>query len=274
MAETTGIEWADATWNPWYGCTKVSPGCDNCYAQVWAKRAGKIFNKVRRAAQSGFTAPIRWKQPRRIFVCSLSDFFHPDVPPLARESAIQIMTVEASQHIYMLLTKRPENIKQMLRGTPWQERLPDNIWLGVTAENQEQAKKRIPLLLEIPAKVRFVSCEPLLGPVNIFGFNSPTWGQIPPSSLLNWVICGGESGYDARPMHPAYALSLRDQCAAAGVPFFFKQWGQFLSYKHELTEDLAKEMGAFKQDGVWFTRCDKQLAGCLLEGREYKELPL
>jgi protein gp37 len=241
MAETTFIEWADATWNPWYGCTQVSPGCDNCYAQVWARLAAKNFSKVTRAAQSGFTAPMRWKEPRRIFVCSLSDFFHPAVPELVRHGAMQMMTLEAPQHTYMLLTKRPEWIKPMLKNSPWEAGIPGNVWLGVTAENQEQADRRLDLLYQVHAYTRFVSCEPLLGPVRI---GSAPW--------LNWVICGGESGPNAREMKPAWAFGLRDKCDELKIPFFFKQWGEWAGG----------------------SRVGKKRAGSLLDGREYKELPV
>lgn len=297
MAEKTFIEWADATWNPWYGCTKVSPGCDNCYAQVWANRAGNIFSKVRRCAQSSFTAPIRWKQARRIFVCSLSDFFHPDVTRQDRADAIRVMT-DAPRHTYMLLTKRPENIKRMLAGTAWENGLPDNVWLGVTAENQEQADKRIPLLLEIPAKVRFVSCEPLLGPVSLHKIvipvlptpevvASPGYQKLlqehialggSPSTMpcgkiekkVDWVICGGESGPNARPMHPDWSRSLREQCAAEDVPFFFKQWGEWYPDRKGIYENV--ESAIFGDTSVH--RVGKKAAGCLLDGKEHKELPV
>lgn len=300
MAKNTKIEWADATWNPFIGCTKVSPACDNCYAEMWAKRCGRDFSKVVRASQSTFTAPIRWKEPRRVFVCSLSDFFHPDIPQLAREGAMQIMTVEAPQHTYMLLTKRPENIKDMLRGTPWQERLPDNVWLGVTAENQEQADKRIPLLLQVSARVRFVSCEPLLGPVVLSKIVTPVMptekvmaskgyqallkehvkmGGSPSTILMgqketmvDWVIVGGESGGKARPMHPRWARSLRDQCAAAGVPFMFKQWGEFTPYYEAVDEE--KRITVTKEFlGGCVQRVGKAAAGRLLDGKEYLEIP-
>lgn len=235
MAKETKIEWADATWNPFIGCTKVSPACDNCYAERWAKRCGRDFSKVVRAAGGTFRAPLTWKEPKRIFVCSLSDFFHADILRADRHAAIKVMR-DAPQHTYMLLTKRPENIHPHLAGTAWADKLPDNIWLGVTAENQEQADRRIPLLLQVPARVRFVSCEPLLGPIKI---NFPPMGEYfqfkvsyPLMDIkeqrLHWIICGGEFGSHARPMHPEWARSLRDQCAAAGVPFFFKQWGEWV----------------------------------------------
>lgn len=262
MAEKTFIEWAESTWNPWYGCSKVSPGCDNCYAQVWANRTAHSFSKVTRAAQSGFTAPIGWKKPRRVFVCSLSDFFHPDINEMTRAGAMQIMSTEAPQHTYMLLTKRPQYIKAMLRGSPWQDGIPGNVWMGVTAENQAQADIRLLQLQQVHAYVRFVSVEPMLGPVNLAGW---PW--------LNWVICGGESGPQARPMHPAWPLALRDQCETMQIPFFFKQWGEYFSLTHDLNQEEAKDLKAIKMHDRWFIRAGKNKNGCLMGGREYKELP-
>jgi len=240
MAKITKIEWATATWNPWIGCTKVSPACDNCYAERWAKRCGRDFSKVTRAAVATFGAPLKWKEPQRIFVCSLSDFFHKDVPSETRRDAMEIMD-HSPQHTFMLLTKRPENIAAVLKGSRWDNGLPENVWLGCTVENQEQADKRIPELLKIPAAVHFVSVEPMLGPVDLAQFLTPLWHvdgtvtrNLPAKGVypaarprLDWVICGGESGGKARPMHPTWARSLRDQCAAASVPFMFKQWGEW-----------------------------------------------
>lgn len=242
MAKTTKIQWADATWNPFIGCTKVSPACDNCYAENWAKRCGRNFSKVVRAATATFHAPKTWKEPKRIFVCSLSDFFHADILRADRHAAIHVMR-DTPQHTYLLLTKRPENIKPQLAGTAWAEALPHNVWVGVTVENQEQADKRIPLLLQVPAKVRFVSCEPLLGEISFRwkGYAHQATGETYREYLernhsideyealrkLSWVICGGESGGQARPMHPEWARTLRFECAEAGVPFMFKQWGEW-----------------------------------------------
>lgn len=223
MAKETNIAWADSTWSPFIGCSKVSPACDNCYAEGWAKRAGRDFSKVVRASTETFHSPLRWNKPARIFVCSLSDFFHPDILRIDRQDAIHVMR-HAPQHTYLLLTKRPENVKQMLHGTAWGGGLPNNVWLGVTVENQEQADKRIPILLAAQASTRFISCEPLLGPVELMG---KTCMDVPLIGGINWIIAGGESGAKARPMHPDWARSLRDQSCAAGVPFMFKQHGEW-----------------------------------------------
>lgn len=273
MARETNIEWATATWNPFIGCTKVSPACDNCYAERWAKRCGREFSEVVPSSQSTWNAPLKWKKPERIFVCSLSDFFHPDISDEGRDAACAVMNA-APQHTYMLLTKRPENIKAQLAATGWAKDLPANVWLGVTAENQEQADRRIPLLLEIPARVRFVSCEPLLGPVEIkkyLGYYEKyeTFEGGPASPKLSWVICGGESGPHARPMHPAWGRRLRDQCAAAGVPFMFKQWGEW--YPDDTGRIYRANMKIFGNASVW--RVGKEEAGRTLDGREHLEVP-
>jgi protein gp37 len=239
MAIETKIEWADATWNPFIGCSKVSPACDNCYAERWAVRTGRDFKSVKRSASPTFHGPLHWKTPKKIFVCSLSDFFHEEIMRADRHAAIKIMR-DASQHTYMILTKRPQNIAPMLAGTTWAEKVPDNVWLGVTAENQEQYDKRAPELFKAPARVKFLSCEPLLGDIKIDTNN------------LDWVICGGESGPHARPMNPTWARDLRDQCAARNTPFMFKQWGE---WRGEI------KMG-------------KKLAGKLLDGVEHNRAPL
>jgi len=257
MAIKTKIQWATATWNPFIGCTKVSPACDNCYAERWAKRAGRDFSKVARSSSVTFHSPLAWKEPQRIFVCSLSDFFHADILRADRHAAIKIMR-QAPQHIYMLLTKRPENIKSQLAGTAWADGLPANVWVGVTVEDQQQAEKRIPILLRVPAQVRFLSCEPLLGPIDLWSaiyerkpgtFTSAfAWGK----DGVQWVIVGGESGAKARSdMQATWVRALRDQCAAAEVPFMFKQWGEW-------------------NGGV---RMGKDKAGRLLDGVEYNGVP-
>jgi protein gp37 len=209
MAQDTKIEWATATWNPWYGCHKVSPACDHCYAERWAKRSGRDFSVVTRS-KTTFNDPLKWKDPERIFVCSLSDFFHPDADQW-RDDAFDVMR-EADWHTYMLLTKRPE--RPVTGWWVW----PKSWWIGVTTENQEQADTRIPVLLKSTAPaVRFVSCEPLLGPIDLSGHLL----MEPP---VDWVIVGGESGPGFRKMEHQWVVDLQRQCARAAVPFFFKQW--------------------------------------------------
>ncbi len=289
----TKIEWCDEVWNPVTGCTKVSEGCRNCYAERIAKRfwGERPFSAVQCHADR-LDAPLHWRKPHRVFVNSMSDLFHPDVPDRFIGWVFSRMGM-AKNHTFMSLTKRPERMKDFLRGLPALK----NVWLGVSVENQQTADERIPLLLETPAAVRFVSIEPMLGPVDIGmsiascdccdrwssrwvktnrvirpdirGFSSAiafpgiyraqsnrhgalsveTPGVllgIKPREFealpkLDWVICGGESGTGARPMHPDWARSVRDQCQGAQVPFFFKGWGK--------------------------------PAGRLLDGREWNEFP-
>jgi protein gp37 len=214
--------------------------------------------------------PLRWKRPRRIFIGSMTDLFHEDVTDLMRDQVLGV-SLAAPQHTYMVLTKRPERMRQYFIGTkPY-----PNLWLGVTAENQEMADQRIPILLQTPAAMRFVSVEPCLSEVNLAGWGSEmylrTIGRDGSAERpgLDWVIAGGESGPGARPMHPNWPRSLRDQCQAAGAPFFFKQWGEWVSVSE------VEGPGVHHQfpDGATVRRTGKKLAGCLLDGREWKELP-
>ncbi len=256
---TTSIEWTDETWNPVTGCTKVSPGCDHCYAERITNRFGGpgAFDTVVLHPER-LEIPLRWRKPRRIFTCSMADLFHDDVPDefIARVWAVMAM---AGTHTFQVLTKRPGRMASLLRrrefivavqkagldilGPPWSWHVPSiegepvnwptrNVWLGTSVESQKWADVRIPKLLETPAALRFLSCEPLLGPIDL-GFLEPcdhirqSHADIGCWNALDWVIVGGESGPNARPMHPDWARSLRDQCVAAGVPFFFKQWGEW-----------------------------------------------
>lgn len=292
MSDNTGIEWTDATWNPVRGCSRVSPGCQHCYAETVAGRfcgAGQPYEGLIHPTTRGwngkvklvpeaFQIPWRWTRGRRIFVNSMSDLFHPSVPFEFIAAVFFIMSV-TTRHQYQVLTKRPE---RMLEFFHWVddyehvfpgERISDvgmehpavkalgwdpcrggrggydncgpgfpyeNVWLGVSVENQATADERIPLLLQCPAAVRWISAEPLLGRVDLCEHLGMWWNQTMGSFEgsgqrinvhprggpgIGWLVAGGESGIGARPMHPEWARSLRDQCAAAGVPFLFKQWG-------------------------------------------------
>ena len=209
MGKDSAIEWTDATWNPWMGCTKVSAGCKNCYMFREQIRYGHDPAVIRRS-KTTFYDPKKWEEPRRIFVCSWSDFFHEDVPPEWRITAWTIMR-NNPRHTFLLLTKRPENIKYTIL-SDWFEQSP-NIWLGVTAENQDNID-RLSALYDIPAATKFLSAEPLLGHLDL----SEHMG------FIDWVIVGGESGPNFRPMKEEWATDIRDQCIEHGVPFFFKQW--------------------------------------------------
>lgn len=260
MAETTNISWTDSTFNPWIGCTKVSTaatgggGCDNCYAEAlmdhrmhrvqWGPKGERS-----RTSKSNWAQPLRWERAheaffaehgrrRRVFCASLADVFDNAVPVEWRRDLFNLI-LSTPNLDWLLLTKRIGNAARMI-----EEVLPDNmkalpadhalawpwphVWLGASIVNQEEVDRDIPKLLAVPARVRFLSCEPLLGPINFEGlFANPGQSNDGTNALeaLDWVIVGGESGANARPMFPHWAASLRDQCEAAGVPFFFKQWG-------------------------------------------------
>jgi protein gp37 len=235
MGENSAIEWTDATFNPWVGCTKVSPACDHCYAEAWAKRTGHPelwAGERRKTGVQNWNLPLKWNRQaevagvrRKVFCASLADVFDNQVPSEWRMDLYALIGM--TPHLdWLLLTKRPQNIAKMM---PKSEGLPffPNVWLGTTVENQEEADRRIPDLLAVPAVIHFLSCEPLLGLVSLRQWlctmqpdGSPAWCN---DSDLNWVICGGESGSKRRPMDLTWARSLRDQCAAASVPFFGKQ---------------------------------------------------
>ena len=279
----TKIEWAEETWNPITGCTPVSEGCANCYARRMATRlrgrcgypADDPFRIVYHHKKYG--EPLRWKKPRIVFVCSMGDLFHKDVDVRYLAEVFGVMK-KAKQHTFLLLTKRPENV-------PRHESLWDkNVWLGVTAENQQRADERIPILLQIPAAVRFVSVEPMLGRVCLDihpgpEIGKPTgkgWRPASPGTI-DWVICGGESGPGARPMHPDWARSLRDQCQTAGVPFFFKQWGKYCypdqmpEYTYDAVDVHHNLAGHGDYNKPWGV--GKKLAGRLLDDEEWNEMP-
>lgn len=224
MGDGTGIEWTDATWNPTVGCTKVSPGCDHCYAETFVNRfAGSKgfplpFDQMLLRDERFLNLPKTWKEPRRVFVNSLSDLFHKDVPDEFIGRVFQVMA-DTPRHTFQLLTKRHARMRSWVTKhypTP----LP-NVWLGVSVEDEYWAETRIPHLLATPAAIRWISAEPLLGPVT-FG---PTLYGGPDGPGLDWIVVGGESGPGSRPMEPWWAVGIRDECAAAGVPFLFKQWG-------------------------------------------------
>ena len=214
MAQDSPIEWTEATWNPVTGCTKISPGCKHCYAERMAHRLQamgqpRYRNGFRLTLQPDVVeAPLHWKRGRLIFVNSMSDLFHRDVPLEFVQRCFGVME-QATQHTFQILTKRPDHAAEIAEELPW----PRNVWMGTSVENADYLD-RIDFLRRIPAVVRFLSIEPLLGP-------------IPKISLkgIQWVIVGGESGPGARPMQPEWVTSIRDQCVKQGVTFFFKQWG-------------------------------------------------
>lgn len=228
MSETTAIEWTEATWNPWMGCTKVSAGCDNCYMFSEQRRYGHDPEVVRRS-KTKFSDPLKWKEPKIIFTCSWSDWFHKDADPW-RDEAWDIIR-RTPQHTYQILTKRPGRIFRHLPAD-WGNGYP-NVWLGTSVESQDFVS-RIGPLVNAPARVRFLSCEPLLGPLSLrWGLWQGPWDRtaihdhLDALRMLDWVIVGGESGPNARPMAIEWARELQAQCAEAGVAFFLKQLGGF-----------------------------------------------
>lgn len=327
MSDNSSIEWTDATWNPVTGCTEVSSGCDHCYAKTFAERwrgtpghhFEQGFDVVLRPER--LDQPLRWRKPRRVFVNSMSDLFHDSVPDLFITRVFEIME-QASEHTFQVLTKRHARMRSFvqrreldkqeyaakfdqcpteeMRNSPAAEYArnraaspPANIWLGVSVEDQKWADIRVPVLLDTPAAVRWLSCEPLLGPVNLSRWlvSRPAWGPEYPEPTspmgllvqdlvdvpaLSWVVCGGESGPGARPMDPNWARSLRDQCEQVKVPFFFKQWGNWVppSQMPEgtfMSWDVENGTSAYDRDQPW--RVGKKRAGRLLDGKTWNEYP-
>jgi protein gp37 len=294
MSGNSKIEWTEKTWNPVTGCSKVSQGCKHCYAEREFPRVypGRAFTDVR-VHEDRLDAPLHWRKPAMIFVNSMSDLFHPDVPDAFLCSVFKVIC-EAKQHNFQVLTKRPTRMREFLSrwdsmtrdfGPLWPYTWPrHNVWLGVSIEDQATADERIPLLQQTPAAVRWVSYEPALGAVDLErgGFSllspmkSPSGTQWPG---LNWVVCGGESGPKARPMHPDWARSMRDQCQAAGVPFFFKQWGEWV--EREMARSLiGDDSVARAKAGTYctlgqefFHRVGKHAAGRLLDGVKWDDYP-
>jgi protein gp37 len=214
VGDQSAIEWTDATWNPVTGCTKISPGCKNCYAERLAARLHAMGNPRYR---NGFkvtlhpdqlTLPLRWREPRRIFVNSMSDLFHERVPEEFIRRAFEVMA-EAQWHVFQVLTKRSRRLAELAPRLPW----PSNVWQGVSVENTRYTS-RVADLVKGPAAVRFLSIEPLLGPISEL-----------PLDGVHWVIVGGESGPGYRRVREEWVRDIRDQCHRAGVAFFFKQWG-------------------------------------------------
>lgn len=283
MGDKTGIEWTDATWNPVSGCSKLSQGCKNCYAKTLFPRVypGRKFEDVRLHPER-LDQPLRWKRPRRIFVNSMSDLFHDDVPDDFIAKVFGVMFL-AKQHTFQVLTKRPQRMQLLL--SLWQARdnwtPPPNVQLGVSVEDQATADERIPQLLATPAAIHFLSMEPLLEFVELrHGPIDPMKCYVPMTNFphsIDWVIVGGESGPNARPMHPAWVRSLRDQCVNTGTPFFFKQWGEWLPESQYAPAPFDAECATNRffvfADKSMAARVGKKLAGRLLDGHEWNEVP-
>lgn len=314
------IEWTDETWNPIVGCTWASSGCDGCYAarDAFGRLSGtdvyrglatmheesglprftgevRVLGPGNPWTKDRFEEPLHWKKPRRVFVNSMSDLFHPSVP---QEDLFRIFSVmaQADQHTFQVLTKRPERMRAAVEwlgyrfesseydhDVPWP--LP-NVWLGTSIEDQETADRRVPKLLDVHAAVRFLSIEPLIGAVSLAGWleeTSPEDATLP--APVDWVIVGGESGPKARPMHRTWVRDLRDECVDARIPFHFKQWGEFVPSTEDSpihrTGLVARPDGTFRhrlgnapRDGeIAIHRPGKKAAGRELDGRTWDEEP-
>ena len=325
MSDNSKIEWCTATWNPVLGCTRVSPGCDSCYAIVQARMRAANPNPKVAAAFAGLTEqtearvdwtgkvnllperlgqPFGWKKPQLVFVNSLADLFHKNVPTAFIALVFAVMA-GTPQHTYQVLTKQQGRMRALLNDPDFAGMVRDamaplaeqrggeriveaidafalplpNVWIGVSVEDQKRADLRIPALLNTPAAVRFLSCEPLLGPVSLteeceLTLAAEERGVLDkagyPIDGLDWVICGGESGPHARPMHPDWARQLRDECQAAGVPFFFKQWGAFRWVAGSRWDEATL---CWVDHGIEPQRVPKKLSGRRLEGRTWDEFP-
>lgn len=314
MSENSKIEWCDHTFNPWEGCQKVGPGCDHCYAEARNARfgGGSAVNwgagaPRRRTSVANWRKPLAWNaaherffaaqgRRQRVFCASLADVFDNAIDPAWRRDLFDLI-VDTPNLDWLLLTKRIGNVPQMVQAATLCDLLPSNVWLGATIVNQEEAERDIPKLLAVPARVRFLSMEPLLGPVDLVS-SGALWSDMngnivdaPSRGLrgVDWVIAGGESGPGARPMHPDWARSLRDQCAAASVPFLFKQWGEWcprgpesMGYplvdtapRRRITDvgENGQQLGACGSSDCWMQRAGKRAAGRLLDGRSHDEFP-
>jgi protein gp37 len=322
MSDKSKIEWTDASWPVTVGCDHISAGCDHCYAATLA--SGRLsrqpayaglaehgrFNGTVRCLPERLDWPQRWRKPRRIFVCSMSDLFHQSVPDTFIARVFAVMAGN-SRHTFQVLTKRHDRMRSFVRGCqqwdgyithngeapaayggtgvivgrPESWPLP-NVWLGVSAEDQKWAEIRVHALLSTPAAVRWVSAEPLLGPIDLRNLKARNGALIdalhgdvkaPDGTIyaacpgsVSWVVAGGESGAGARPMHPDWARSLRDQCRDARVPYLFKQWGSHRWVAHSAWDEATQ---CWTDDGVEPQRVSKKLAGRELDGRTWDEYP-
>jgi protein gp37 len=320
MAENSKIEWTDHTFNPWTGCTKVSPGCDGCYAEAWAKRSGTVQwgGERRRTTAANWRQPLKWNAQAeqegrrfRVFCASLADVFDNEVPTEWRDELWRL--IEATPHLdWLLLTKRISNVQHMVWPRWMQAGFPAHVRIGATMVNQPEVDRDARRLLALPARGHFVSYEPALGPIDLTPWLGPycdngsrphpdgggttcaRCGGAGGCAGLSWVIAGGESGPKARPAHPDWFRSLRDQCAAAGVPFLFKQWGEHTA--GELTpnpaypEDASDAWRLDQRGQRWhdpeeglrpmstwqpvrFLKVGKKAAGRTLDGRTHDEFP-
>jgi protein gp37 len=338
VADRTKIEWSDATANVINGCSLESPGCTNCYAMKQAhrfpvrqgltKKGGMVWTGEVRFHEPALLKVLSWRRPRMIFWNAHGDMFHPDVPEEWIARCFDVMA-RTPQHIHQVLTKRSARMREVLSGPKnhrlwhpklWHRSVLPNVWLGVSVEDQQRADERVPDLLATPAAVRWLSCEPLLGPVDLttvrmqtshhLGFDALEGKRIhkedgdqrTAGTRLDWIVAGGESGPGSRPCHPDWARSLRDQCAAADIPYFWKQWGEWLPFDQVRSNEQrdavsrttieASKKGNGKQTvfGAWsnghkfygtpgirpvqINAVGKKLAGRLLDGKLHEGMPV
>lgn len=295
MSDNSKIEWTDASWPVTVGCDHVSAGCDNCYAATLAsgrlkQQAAYVglaengrFNGTVRCLPERLDWPAKWRKPRRIFVCSMSDLFHEAVPDSFLDRVFSVMA-DCPQHTFQVLTKRHARMRSYLRRA-WPEPLP-NVWVGVSAEDQHWAEIRVHALLATPAAVLWVSAEPLLGPIDLRNLRAGNGALIDaldgdvktaageiyaacPGSVA-WVVAGGESGAKARPMRPEWAQSLRDQCQQTRTPYLFKQWG---AHRWVAGSRWDEETQCWVDHGIVAQRVPKKLSGRTLDGRTWDGFP-
>lgn len=269
MGKDSHIEWTHHTFNPWWGCAKISPGCTHCYAETLTNRFGGAVwgtqGERRFFGERHWNEPLRWnsearrtRRRYRVFCASMADVFERRRDLDAERRRLWTLIEQTDSLDWLLLTKRPKEAKDLV---PWGRRWPANVWLGTTAENQEWADKRIPHLLALPARIRFLSCEPLLGQLDLRRHLKKRG--------IHWIIAGGESGTGARPMHPDWVRLLRDYAAKEGIAFHFKQWGNFAP----LTRKPGMQPDFVFPNGVSMIAGNKAVNGRTLDGKTYNGFP-
>lgn len=298
MGDKTNIAWCDKTFNPWVGCTKVSLACDNCYAEKWAKRSGSVTwgGDRRRTSKANWKQPLRWDKEAKekgirykVFCASLADVFDNQVPDRWRMDLFEL--IANTTHIdWLILTKRIGNVQKMSTydGIMF-DVIMDKVWLGITVCNQSEVIRDVPKLLEIPSKHKFLSIEPMLGPIELerhlgtyFNHYTNAFQQRKTEECCNgidWVIVGGETGINARPMFPAWVEWIKNQCLMTKTAFFFKQWGEYLSPSQDLNNSInpkiheEEAIDSLRLGKVVTYRVGKKKAGHLLDGQEYYQFP-
>ena len=273
LARNTNIEWTDHTFNPWWGCTRVSPACEHCYAEAWSKRFGFDVwghrNSRRFQSDSYWREPLKWDAHAaacgtrpRVFCASMADIFEWGHDLRKWRHKLWDLIEQTPNLDWLLLTKRPHLIQRL---APWTDQWPSNVWLGTTAETQRWANKRVPYLQDVPVGIKFLCCEPLLGEIDIHGSLA--------DGTLNWIIVGGESGPKARAVDPLWVRQIRDSCSEFDTPFLFKQWGEWAPID-QVTAVAPKSLLEDRSISATMGRFGKRLAGRQLDGRTWDGLPV